>query len=52
MATYKSKYFTAEQIDDILNALHSHIKDVNGDVEIKAHDTANPATASIYVDQG
>lgn len=52
MATYKSKYFTAEQIDDILNALHSHIKDVNGDVEIKAHDTVTPATASIYVDQG
>lgn len=52
MATYKSKYFTAEQIDEILNALHSHIKDVNGDVEIKAHDTENPARASIYVDQG
>lgn len=52
MATYKSKYFTAQQIDDILNALHSHIKDVNGDVEIKAHDTVTPATASIYVDQG
>lgn len=52
MATYKSKYFTAEQIDDILHALYSHIKDVNGDVEIKAHDTENPATASIYVDQG
>lgn len=52
MATYKSKYFTAEQIDEILNALHSHIKDVNGDVEIKAYDTENPARASIYVDQG
>ena len=51
METYKSKYFTAEQIDDILNALHSHIKDVNGDVEIKAHDTENPATAKIYVNQ-
>lgn len=52
MATYKSKYFTAEQIDEILHALYSHIKDVNGDVEIKAHDTEDPATASIYVDQG
>lgn len=52
MATYKSKYFTAQQIDDILHALYSHIKDVNGDVEIKAHDTEDPATASIYVDQG
>lgn len=51
MATYKSKYFTAEQIDEILHALYSHIKDVNGDVEIKAHDTEDPATASIYVDQ-
>lgn len=51
MATYKSKYFTAEQIDDILNALHSHIKDVNGDVEIKAHDTATPATAKVFVNQ-
>ena len=52
MATYKSKYFTAEQIDEILHALYSHIKEVNGDVEIKAHDTEDPATASIYVDQG